>query len=250
MAYIPNAVTAGYLRGPDTELPLPGREFARRINSLLTAADRPFIWDSRPARHTPPGAYTSPDQRGRPRAPADEPRADGHSETLTPRQVRSWKLGQSSPGRSGVPGRRARSAKPDGLPVDRICRRTGRNLLPPTLITMRSRPTGFSRSVGGGRHLNRAVFRPAGGRGRPALGIEVSPQRGMRDDLEAVGSLRSVRHPRRTHFVSRGKVTVCVTRASGGLTAPWCTDSASRTTNHGQPSGARRPVTAGRMERS
>ncbi|MFJ4536613.1 hypothetical protein ACIP39_11670 [Streptomyces tibetensis] len=64
MAYIPKAVTAGYLREPDTELPLPGREFARRINSLLTAADRPSIWDSRPARHTPPGAYTSPDTRG------------------------------------------------------------------------------------------------------------------------------------------------------------------------------------------
>ncbi|MGK5693286.1 hypothetical protein ACSNOJ_10345 [Streptomyces sp. URMC 128] len=62
MAYIPTAVTAGYLREPDTELPLPGREFARRINSLLTAADRPSVWDSRPTRHAS-GPYTSPDTR-------------------------------------------------------------------------------------------------------------------------------------------------------------------------------------------
>lgn len=44
------AVTAAYLREPDTELPLPGHEFARRINSFLAAADRPSIWDSRPCR--------------------------------------------------------------------------------------------------------------------------------------------------------------------------------------------------------
>lgn len=62
MAYIPTAVTAGYLREPDTELPLPGHEFARRINSLLAAADRPSIWASRPSRPAP-GPYTSPDTR-------------------------------------------------------------------------------------------------------------------------------------------------------------------------------------------
>ncbi|MFE4626517.1 hypothetical protein [Streptomyces mirabilis] len=44
MAYIPTAVTAGYLREPDSELPLPGHEFARRINALLAAVDRPHTW--------------------------------------------------------------------------------------------------------------------------------------------------------------------------------------------------------------
>jgi hypothetical protein len=38
MAYIPSAVTAGYLSEPDTELPLPGPGFAHRINALLTTA--------------------------------------------------------------------------------------------------------------------------------------------------------------------------------------------------------------------
>uniref|UniRef100_UPI003F49330E hypothetical protein n=1 Tax=Streptomyces chartreusis TaxID=1969 RepID=UPI003F49330E len=59
MAYIPTAVTTGYLREPDTELPLPGHEFARRINSLLAAAERPYIWDSRSHRSTP-GSYATP----------------------------------------------------------------------------------------------------------------------------------------------------------------------------------------------
>ncbi|KEG44402.1 hypothetical protein [Streptomyces griseorubens] len=63
MAYIPTAVTAGYLREPDTELPLPGHGFARHINYLLAAADRPSIWDSRPSPSTS-GPYTSPDTRG------------------------------------------------------------------------------------------------------------------------------------------------------------------------------------------
>ncbi|MEU5396069.1 hypothetical protein [Streptomyces tibetensis] len=53
MAYIPTAVAAGYLREPDAELPLPGHEFARRINSLLTAADHPSTWESRPTRSKP-----------------------------------------------------------------------------------------------------------------------------------------------------------------------------------------------------
>jgi hypothetical protein len=66
LAYIPNAVTAGYLREPDTELPLPGREFARRINIFLTAADRPSIWDSRPARHAPRRVHLPGHQRSRP----------------------------------------------------------------------------------------------------------------------------------------------------------------------------------------
>ncbi|MGW7277420.1 hypothetical protein ACWGIV_03720 [Streptomyces sp. NPDC054844] len=48
MAYLPAAVTAGYLREPDTELPLPGDEFARRINRLLATTDRPHTWQRRP----------------------------------------------------------------------------------------------------------------------------------------------------------------------------------------------------------
>ncbi|MGW4759423.1 hypothetical protein [Streptomyces chartreusis] len=62
MAYIPTAVTAGYLREPDTEIPLPGDGFARRINSLLVAAGGPYIWDSRTSRSTP-GPYKSRDSR-------------------------------------------------------------------------------------------------------------------------------------------------------------------------------------------
>ncbi|MFF4053529.1 hypothetical protein ACFYZ5_43695 [Streptomyces chartreusis] len=68
MAYIPTAVTTGYLREPDTEIPLPGHEFARRINTLLGAADGPYIWDSRPRRSTA-SPYTSPDTRSVDREP-------------------------------------------------------------------------------------------------------------------------------------------------------------------------------------
>ncbi|MER7966784.1 hypothetical protein [Streptomyces ardesiacus] len=57
MAYIPTAVTAGYLREPDSELPLPGHEFARRINTLLARTDRPHVWESRPS----PNPQPSPD---------------------------------------------------------------------------------------------------------------------------------------------------------------------------------------------
>ncbi|GAP52377.1 uncharacterized protein SAZU_7252 [Streptomyces azureus] len=72
MGCIPTAVTGGCLREPDTELLLPGCAFARRINSLLTAADRPSIWDSRPAGHAP-GPCTSPDAGGVGREhPADD----------------------------------------------------------------------------------------------------------------------------------------------------------------------------------
>lgn len=60
MAYVPTAVTAGYLREPDMELPLPGNEFARRINNALAAADRPHIWDSRPSDPVP-GSCASPE---------------------------------------------------------------------------------------------------------------------------------------------------------------------------------------------
>ncbi|MGQ4331121.1 hypothetical protein [Streptomyces hayashii] len=53
MAYIPAAVTAGYLREPDTELPLPGDEFARRIASLLATTDRAHTWDRQPNQPAP-----------------------------------------------------------------------------------------------------------------------------------------------------------------------------------------------------
>ncbi|TGZ10255.1 hypothetical protein [Streptomyces rhizosphaericola] len=36
MTYMPIAVAEGYLREPDTELPLPGPEFARTVRTLLT----------------------------------------------------------------------------------------------------------------------------------------------------------------------------------------------------------------------
>ncbi|MFI8952480.1 hypothetical protein ACIGO6_39140 [Streptomyces sp. NPDC053750] len=52
MAYLPAAVTAGYLREPDTELPLLGDEFAHRINRLLAATDRPHTWQRRPKQPT------------------------------------------------------------------------------------------------------------------------------------------------------------------------------------------------------
>ncbi|MEU9654361.1 hypothetical protein AB0E00_36470 [Streptomyces sp. NPDC048110] len=37
MAYIPDAVAAGYLREPETELPLPGNGFAQRVQALISA---------------------------------------------------------------------------------------------------------------------------------------------------------------------------------------------------------------------
>ncbi|MFH8717622.1 hypothetical protein [Streptomyces zaomyceticus] len=45
MAYMPTAVAVGYLREPDSELPLPGDKFAHEIHALLTVSatrsDRP-----------------------------------------------------------------------------------------------------------------------------------------------------------------------------------------------------------------
>ncbi|MEU2248390.1 hypothetical protein [Streptomyces sp. NPDC019224] len=37
MAYIPDAVAAGYLREPETELPLPGNTFAQHVRALISA---------------------------------------------------------------------------------------------------------------------------------------------------------------------------------------------------------------------
>jgi hypothetical protein len=66
MAYIPEAVTAGYLRESDTELPLPGDEFACRVNSLLGAADRPHTWERHPAPdpRDPSDTGASPESSG------------------------------------------------------------------------------------------------------------------------------------------------------------------------------------------
>ncbi|MFF9143918.1 hypothetical protein ACF1BN_03505 [Streptomyces sp. NPDC014861] len=38
MAYMPTAVAVGYLREPDSEIPLPGDKFAHEIHTLLTAS--------------------------------------------------------------------------------------------------------------------------------------------------------------------------------------------------------------------
>ncbi|MGB9999625.1 hypothetical protein ACPMJQ_34595 [Streptomyces pseudogriseolus] len=49
MAYIPRAVTAGYLREPEAELPLPGDDFAQRVQELLTTpTPRPEAQDPTP----------------------------------------------------------------------------------------------------------------------------------------------------------------------------------------------------------
>ncbi|WP_228978542.1 hypothetical protein [Streptomyces sp. DH12] len=57
MDYMPTAVAVGYLREPESELPLPGPHFACKIRTLLeAAADRPSASSGLPARpHTRPG---------------------------------------------------------------------------------------------------------------------------------------------------------------------------------------------------
>ncbi|MFF4422907.1 hypothetical protein ACFY04_19355 [Streptomyces sp. NPDC001549] len=51
MTYMPTAVAVGYLREPDSELPLPGPDFAHKVRSLLAAAgDRPDSPSDLPAR--------------------------------------------------------------------------------------------------------------------------------------------------------------------------------------------------------
>ncbi|MEU0037585.1 hypothetical protein [Streptomyces sp. NPDC006333] len=59
MAYIPAAVTTGYLREPDSELPLPGMEFARRIHALLAAGDRLHTWHRTPNEPVPDSCGSS-----------------------------------------------------------------------------------------------------------------------------------------------------------------------------------------------
>ncbi|MFE3249787.1 hypothetical protein [Streptomyces sp. NPDC059209] len=56
MDYIPTAVTVGYLREPDMDLPLPlpGPDFARRVKELIAAAaNRPDVSDTLPAAPHP-----------------------------------------------------------------------------------------------------------------------------------------------------------------------------------------------------
>ncbi|MEU9337899.1 hypothetical protein AB0D49_32845 [Streptomyces sp. NPDC048290] len=94
MAYIPQVVTAGYLRGPETELPLPGAGFDRRIKELLTAgAPRRDSPGARPAHAT---AAADPG----PETPSTRPTADGTAQASPPR------TGNTATGQtSGGPGR-------------------------------------------------------------------------------------------------------------------------------------------------
>ncbi|WP_306318116.1 MULTISPECIES: hypothetical protein [unclassified Streptomyces] len=66
MNYIPTAVASGYLREPDVDLPMPGPQFAARVNTLVDCAAR------RPVK---PGPNDLP---ARPRA-EDSPQGHGNS---------------------------------------------------------------------------------------------------------------------------------------------------------------------------
>ncbi|MGW7260697.1 hypothetical protein [Streptomyces sp. NPDC054834] len=77
MAFVPTAVTVGWLREPEMDLPLPGPEFARRINALVAAAaNRPDVSDTLPARPDPQ-ERTAGDDR-----PTASPAAAAPSETV------------------------------------------------------------------------------------------------------------------------------------------------------------------------
>lgn len=62
MAYIPSAVAAGYLREPETELPLPGDGFAQRVKALITMPA------TRPKAHEPTRPVTRDAAETAPRA--------------------------------------------------------------------------------------------------------------------------------------------------------------------------------------
>ncbi|WP_432154840.1 hypothetical protein [Streptomyces tricolor] len=63
MTYVSTAVTAGWLREPDSDIPLPGPDFADRITALFeTAANRPDISDTLPARSAAREQTPDPDQ--------------------------------------------------------------------------------------------------------------------------------------------------------------------------------------------
>ncbi|MEU3353092.1 hypothetical protein [Streptomyces sp. NPDC037389] len=75
MNYMPTAVAIGYLREPDSELPLPGPQFAREIRALLdTATDRPSDLPAHP--HDRLGL-----RRATPRAPLRAHRQVGEAAT-------------------------------------------------------------------------------------------------------------------------------------------------------------------------
>ncbi|MFD4373793.1 hypothetical protein [Streptomyces sp. NPDC058486] len=68
MEYISTAVAVGYLREPDSELPLPGPSFAREVEALLDEAAAP---SRRPAdRPEHPGDHPVPRRNPRHTAPA------------------------------------------------------------------------------------------------------------------------------------------------------------------------------------
>ncbi|MER7055944.1 hypothetical protein [Streptomyces sp. NPDC000351] len=61
MAYIPDAVAAGYLREPDAELPVPGHGFAQRLQALLAApAARRKVRERAPRPGTREAAEAAP----------------------------------------------------------------------------------------------------------------------------------------------------------------------------------------------
>ncbi|MFH9090452.1 hypothetical protein [Streptomyces sp. NPDC017673] len=63
MAYVSTAVTAGWLREPDSDIPLPGPDFADRITQLLeAAANKPDVSDTLPARSADQDLPPDPDQ--------------------------------------------------------------------------------------------------------------------------------------------------------------------------------------------
>lgn len=63
MSYASTAVTAGWLREPDSDIPLPGPDFADRITALFeAAANRPDISDTLPARSAAREQTPDPDQ--------------------------------------------------------------------------------------------------------------------------------------------------------------------------------------------
>ncbi|WP_217249110.1 hypothetical protein [Streptomyces sp. AC602_WCS936] len=46
MAYLPDAIAAGYLRESDAEFPVPGHGFAQRVQALIAApATRPKVYE-------------------------------------------------------------------------------------------------------------------------------------------------------------------------------------------------------------
>ncbi|MFF9244773.1 hypothetical protein ACF1AY_35540 [Streptomyces sp. NPDC014776] len=74
MTYVSTAVTAGWLREPDSDIPVPGPEFAQRVTELVdTATDKPDVSDTFPLRSA--GGQrnpAAPDQTCRSSASADQ----------------------------------------------------------------------------------------------------------------------------------------------------------------------------------